>query len=685
MATSYNIFTAFRAKDKVTPAFKKMGKGATAFGDKSSKAFRGASRSGKGFVGFAKAKLHTVLSSIGRRFVKMGKKAINFGDKTSWAFKKAARSGNKFNKVLKGILVGGLFVSTFLLLKRGLGAVSTEFISFDQAITSASAKFKDLNLSTEAGQKTLASLKKTARDVGAVTQFTAGQAAQGLDFLAMAGFSAQQSMSLLPGVVDLATVANVDLGRATDIASDALGAFGLMTEDSAQLTKNFNRVNDAMAFTMARTNTGIEDMFEAIRNGAPAFIASGQSVESFTALLGVLANAGIKGSKSGTDLTRMMLSLAKPTGEAADLISSLGVKIRKSGGGFRDIMDILGDFEKGLKGMGDAQKMAALKTIFGQRTVTSFSVLMKEGTKAVRGFRKETIAAGGKSKEMADIMRKSIGNQLKAMGSAAIEVGFKFFTAFEKQGAGAIKTATDAIRNFDVQPIINGINFTINVFKKLFDFIKPAFPFIKEQINSAIDAIGNFDIQPIINGFGEIFETIRPLFPLIIDGMEFAFQVFKTIIPIVFETIKTVFPFIIKGMKLVVGAIKGLFGFIDKLFDKFEILKSFKKGFKNFFGIGDVTKTVGNIKLKAPDAFPLRDIFSRMDAPAPQVTLSKKAEAPEAPQAQVIAPNKAEVAARQKIDFQGLLKIAGAPSGSTVEGKTIGAPPIGLELLGVNP
>ncbi len=661
----FNIFTAFKARDKVTPAFKKMGAGATNFGAKSNKAFKNASGAGRRFVSFAKAKLHKVLFGTGKKFDKLGKKSTKFGDNASFAFMKASRSGGKFGKVLKRILVGGFLVSGFLLLKQGIGEVTTEFISFDQAITSASAKFKDLNLQTEAGQKTLASLKKTARDVGAVTQFTAGQAAQGLDFLALAGFSAQQSMALLPGVVDLATVANIELGRATDIASDALGAFGLMTKDSAQLTENFTRVNDVMALTMSRTNTGIEDMFEAIKNGAPAFTAAGQSVESFNALIGVLAASGTKGSKAGVDLRNIMLSLAKPTGEAADLLGSLGIKTADASGNFRDVIDILADFEKGLKGMGAVQKAAAIKTIFGKRTITSFGILLKAGTKEIRSFRGELEAAGGKSKEMADIMRQSIGNQLAAMKSSLIEVGFKFFTAFEQQGAGAIKFATEAIRNFDVQPVIDGVKFAFNAFKSLFDAIKPHIPLIKELVVAFLAYNIAMKIFMGLQAASAFFTLAKGI--AMTSG---AFGLLKAAL-------------LANPVMLIVGAvfllIKGL-GILQKKFKIFDKVAEMS-GFKFLKSIGGfVADPLGSIF--GTEAVPKVPKKVGVAPTQPQAIAPKKTEV--APQ-EVTAPNKAEVAARQKIDFQGLLRIAGAPPGSTAESKTTGAPQIALELLGVNP
>lgn len=456
----FAVRTKFTAQDKVTKAFGRMSRSADKFGNRSEKAFRRASRSATGF------------SSI------------------------ASKS------ILKiGALVGGIGTLTL-----GIRTVVTEFIEFDQAVTSASAKFKDLNLATEQGQKTLLELKKTARDVGAVTQFSAGEAAQGLDFLAMAGFNAKQSMVALPGVVDLATVANLDLARSTDIASDSLGAFGLMTQNTEKLQKNFTRLNDVMALTMARTNTNMEAMFEAIQKGAPAFTAAGQSLETFNALLGIMANSGVKGSEAGTSLRNVMLRLSKPVGEAQKVIDILGVKTKTSEGNFRDVVDILADMEKGLRGMGTAQRTAALSTIFGARAVTGINILLAEGSKSIRNFREEILNSAGASERMANIMRKSIGNQLKGLRSAAIELGFKFFEVFEKDSVNSIKALTEAIRTLDVKPIIADMKLILKDMKELFKTIQ-ALPLGK--IFRTVHFLTKKFSEPILTFFRLLTEALR--------------------------------------------------------------------------------------------------------------------------------------------------------------------------------
>lgn len=582
---------------------------------------------------FAVSTRFTGKDLISKTFARMGKNAERFGGKSSKAFKQANRSASRFRDVTKGILAAGAIQKVLGGLQRGVAAVTSEFIGFDGAIISAAAKFKDVNLATAEGQKRLLELKKAARETGAATQFSAGQAASGLDFLAMAGFNATQAMAALPGVVNLATVANVDLGRATDIASDSLGAFGLMTEDATKLQKNFTRVNDVMALTMSRTNTNMEDMFEAVKKGAPDFTKAGQSLESFNALLGVMANSGKKGSEAGTALRNIMLRLASPTKEAQKAIDKIGIKTADASGNFRDIVDILADVEKGTKNMGEVQKTAALSTIFGARAVGSINILLTEGSKKIRKFRGELEGAGGASQKMADIMRTSLGNRLKSLSSAAIEFGFKFFTAFEKRGAGAIDKLIAAIRSFDPQPIIDGLNFAFKAMSGLFNLMKffgPELLVIAGGFLAYGTVLAGLAIGPAVMGFLSLLSVLKSTAAIM--GILNAVMIANPLGAIIF------------GVTALIAALV----FLEKKFKVFtKIGQALGKFFIPGFGKGEEAAGVGG-------------------------------------GAGAVAPNKAEAAAQQ-VAFKGQLNIAGAPAGSTAEGTTSGAPPIDMIMLGVNP
>jgi TP901 family phage tail tape measure protein len=575
-------------------------------------------------VNFAVVNKFTAIDRVSKVFRNMGTASEKFGNKAERSFLKASRAGSRFRDVTKGILAAGAISRGLSLVERGIAGATTEFVNFDQAITSASAKFKGLDLTTKEGIATLNKLKKAARDTGAVTQFSATQAAEGLDFLALAGFDAQQAMAALPGTVNLATVANIDLGMATDIATDSLGAFGLMTKDSIQLQKNLTRVNDVMAKTMATSNTNLEQLFESVAAGAADFTQAGQSMETFNALAGIMANAGKKGEAAGTALRNVMVRLAAPTGEAAKILDKFGVKTQDQAGNFRDVLDILDDFQKGMKGLGTAQKTAAISTVFGLRAQGAINILFKAGTKQMKEYRESLINAAGSSQKMADIMRGSILNRLKSLQSALIELAFKVFVKFEKRGGAAIEAITEAIRKFDPSMIINGIESVIKIFSRLkqegvFDAFLLA---LKESI-------------PLL---GQMFRAVGKVFNFLADAGAF-------------RAMAVGFKVLAGAIRFTTQLIKAMINIVSPLLDIVAKIASVPVSILSMAGAGAA------------------DILGA-------VTGGGGTTAP-------VAPNAKEAEAKaQQVNFQGQLDITGAPAGSTFENKGKGAPPINVAMMG---
>ena len=407
----------------------------------------------------AKDRLSPAISKIEKRY---GSFAGNVG-------RSLGRLDKGINKVLK---VGA--TAALAGIVAGTVAATREFIALDDAVTQAGAKFSDLDTRSSTYAQSLKEIQKKSREVASVTEFMATDAAGALDKMAMAGLSSKVSMGLLMGTTNLATAAGTDLTTAVDIATDSLGAFGLATDSVADAQKNLNRISDVFAKTTTTANTDLNMLFESVTAGAASFTAAGQKMETFAAFTGIMANAGIKGGQAGTSLRNVMLRLAKPTGEAAQVLKDLGIRTQDSEGNFRDVIDILADFEKGLKGMGTAQKTAALATVFGARTVTGINILLKEGSDNLREYRGELINSAGASEQMANSMRKSLKNQLSILKSSVAELGFKFVEAFEKDGRGALENLIISVQNFDMTKIVESV-------KKLVGFLKSMGTFILEN------------------------------------------------------------------------------------------------------------------------------------------------------------------------------------------------------------
>ena len=399
------------------------------------------------------------LDKIGIKGKAVGRTLKNEFTKTEQQLANVGKSLKTFGKYAIGAGIGAIGV--------GLGVATKQFIDYDAAVTAATAKFKDLDITSADYKDNLKEVGKVARQVAAVTEFNAVDTAGALDKMAMAGLTSKQSMALLAGTTNLATAAGADLTTAVDIATDALGAFGLMTEDEKLLEGNLNRLSDVMAKTTNMFNTDISGFFESTKMGAATFTAAGQSLEDFSAMVGVMASSGIKGSESGTQLRNMMLSLASPSKTAWAALDKLGIKTTDANGNFLNIIDILAQFEKGMKGLGNAEKEAMLSDIFGKRTVTGVTLLLAEGTEGLRKYSKELQNAGGTAANVAAAMRGSLSNRIKVLGSALTELGFKFIDAFAAKGGKAVENITEAITNFDPAPIINFLTTVFNVIGKV--------------------------------------------------------------------------------------------------------------------------------------------------------------------------------------------------------------------------
>lgn len=409
----------------------------------------------------------------------LGRKMGTLGHALTRPFRKGIKAANLFKSVLKSMVVFRVVSGAMSGLERSISSVTEEYISFDSAVTQAAAKFPE---QIQRGTSAFNKLGEAARQIGATTKYTATEAAQGLKFLAMAGFSAEGAIAALPVVTDLATASGEDFARVSDIATDALGAFGLASSDAAKQADNLRHVSDVFSYTVNSANVTLENMYNSMRDGGPVMTSAGQSIETFGALVATMGNAGIKGSKAGTTLKNAFLRLQAPPKQAAKALAKYGIEVADKQGNMRDFLDILADMEKAFKGVNGVQRNAALSAIFGRYAVAGMSKIFTEGASTVRKFRDQLDQASGTTKETASEIEKSLENKLLKLKSSLLEVGFRVIEAFQERFPDALDTAIEAVRNFDVQPIIRGLEATIG-------FIKKAHKFLVEWKDEIIHAI----------------------------------------------------------------------------------------------------------------------------------------------------------------------------------------------------
>lgn len=332
------------------------------------------------------------------------------------------------------------------------------YVEFEDAVTKAGSKFKDVDVTSAEYNQTLEKLQASAREVGALTKFSAVDSANALDKMAMAGLTSEQSMGMLMGTTNLAAAVGLDLTSAVDMATDAMGAFNLVSEDQDQISANMNRIADVVAKTTNMANLDMNMWFESVKMGASTFTSLGGTIEEFSAYAGTLANAGIKGGMAGNALKNIMLNLSAPAKAGADAMKELGINVFDAQGQMLPLTDIMKQFEKNLAGVADDRKAALLKDIFGKEQISSFNVLLSAGTENLAEFTKTLENSGGTAEAIAGAQMKSFAGMFEQLKSAWQDKQLSLGKAFEVGGAkDALQNLITYVQNFDVAPIAGAL------------------------------------------------------------------------------------------------------------------------------------------------------------------------------------------------------------------------------------
>ncbi|ELV99841.1 phage tail tape measure protein, TP901 family, core region [Escherichia coli PA47] len=255
-------------------------------------------------------------------------------------------------------------------------------------------------------------LREQALKLGSETQFTAGDAASGQAFLAMAGFTPQAIQAALPGVLSMATAGGMDLGETADIGSNILTQFGLSADQ-------MDRVGDTLTAAFTRTNTDLRALGETMKYAGPVAGKLGISLEQAAAMAGVLANMGIRGSDAGTAMRASLARLASPPKAAAEALKELGVSVSDANGKMRPMEDLLADLYKATRKYGEVDRVSFFKDIAGEEAFTSFMALVDAaGDGSLPKLRKELEGARGEAERTAKVMANNLDGDLKSLGSA---------------------------------------------------------------------------------------------------------------------------------------------------------------------------------------------------------------------------------------------------------------------------
>lgn len=256
----------------------------------------------------------------------------------------------------------------------------------------------------------LSALTETAQHLGSTTRFSANEAAEGMEFLALAGFETSEIIGAMPGLLDLASAGAMDLGRAADIVSDTMSAFGMSADEATQAA-------DIFATQSSISNTSVEQLGEAMTKAAPAAAALGVDLETTSAALGVMADQGIKGGRAGTAFQAVLRDLTAAAEDGGIAIGDMTIEVFNAEGEFRNFEDIIRDITTATEGMSDQQRNAALSSIFQQQGLQGILPLLGENTDALEEYIDANRDAEGAASSMAAIMEDTLGGSVRELKS----------------------------------------------------------------------------------------------------------------------------------------------------------------------------------------------------------------------------------------------------------------------------
>ena len=345
-------------------------------------------------------RLESELEKVPNSLEIAGQKMQDFGDKVQSVGGHLSSAGTTLTRNVTAPLmaIGGIAIKTTA--------------DFDTSMSKVAA------LSGATGDE-FEKLRQTARDLGSTTRFSASEAADALSYMALAGYSTEDMLGSIDGVLQLAAASGMDLAEASDLVTDYLSAFGLEAEDAT-------RMADELAYAQANSNTTTIQLGEAFGNSAAQMHTAGQTMETTTAILEALANQGLKGSEAGTALAAIVRDITQKMEDGKIMIGDTAVAVTDAEGNFRNLIDILGDVEDATDGMGSAEKSAALMTTFTARSVKGVSIALTEGTDNIKDYEEELGNADGSAQKMAETMQDNLSGQLTMLKSELQELAISF-------------------------------------------------------------------------------------------------------------------------------------------------------------------------------------------------------------------------------------------------------------------
>ena len=475
-------------------------------------------------------KTDDTLGGLGDSSEKTEKEIDGVGDQSEKTAKQITTMGEKSNiastcfnalKTTAGNLSNGLKTMANIAAKAvtavtaGIAAIGTASIAtgkeFEGSMSQVAA-----TMGITSSSEDYAILEDAAKEMGATTAFSASEAAEALNYLALAGYNAEKAATALPTVLNLAGAGGMDLASASDLITDAMAALQIeIDEDGVALTE----FADKMAKTAQKSNTSVSQLGEAILTvGGTASKMKGGTTE-LNAALGVLANVGIKGAEGGTHLRNMLLSLQSPTDDATELIKKLGVTVYDAKGNLRGIDEIFRDLQKGMQGMSNAEIDNILSTVFNKTDLAAAQAMLKGCGAEFQNLVKEIDSSAGACEDMYKTMLDNLNGDIDIFKSSMSALGIEIYESMSESLRDIIQKASKVVdvlnQTFQKKGFEGLVESVGGIFSDIIARIAEYAPSMIDASVSFIEAFG----KGITQNSDKILTTAQKIVSSIVDGI----------------------------------------------------------------------------------------------------------------------------------------------------------------------
>lgn len=365
---------------------------------------------------------------------------------------------------------------TFSFMAKGAAAASAGITGALAASTAAGASFESqmstVQAISQASESEMARLKALAKQMGIETKFSATEAGQGLEYMAMAGWDVDSMLAGLPGIMNLAAASEEDLGQVSDIVTDAMTAFNLEASRSAEFA-------DVLAQASARSNTDVAMMGQTFKYVAPVAGALGFSIQDTATAIGLMANAGIKGEQAGTSLRAIFSRIVKPTAEVASAMERIGLSVTNSDGSMRSLDEILRDLRAGFSGLSESERASTAASLAGQEAMSGMLALVNASDEDYEKLSDSIYHAKGAAEEMAGVRMDNLKGDVTLLKSSAEGAGIAIYEGLSEPLREGVQTGTEWLNSFT-------------------ESVEENLPTIRREVKSAGSVLMGF-VEPVLD------------------------------------------------------------------------------------------------------------------------------------------------------------------------------------------